>query len=240
MHNDNIHKISGVMSEHRRVPIISKDKTLVGVLTQTDIINAVLNGHAPQTRIDSLVGKNTVSCSITSSIGDAVRIMKRYNVGGMPIVSGKKLVGMVNERDCLQLARFEEYPTVHDVMTKKPFFTSPHMTVFDCAKSMINTHYRRFPVVQDKRLVGIVTSHDILDHLRIWNFNIGSMSELVSNIMKTSVYTLSEENSIRDAVKLFARSAFGGAPVVKEGRLIGIITERDIVNLIRLGQSAFV
>ncbi len=94
-------------------------------------------------------------------IGDALELMERYKISGVPITEGKKLVGILTNRDL----RFEDDTTkkIKDVMTKENLVTAPEGTDLDAAMKILKKHkIEKLPIVdEDFNLKGLITIKDI-------------------------------------------------------------------------------
>ncbi|MGH8636527.1 MAG: CBS domain-containing protein [Burkholderiales bacterium] len=103
-----------------------------------------------------------------TSILDAVGFLLEKKVTGAPVVDkAGRLVGIVTEKDCLRLVAAGiggDLPrgTVADIMTQNPETIPPDMDVYYVAGLFLVRPFRRFPVVEDGRLVGAITRFDIL------------------------------------------------------------------------------
>lgn len=124
---------------------------------------------------------------------------------------------------------------VKDRMSNEPVTVSPETTVPDALSLMEKQHIRRLPVVDKDRLVGIVTLLDLVraspspaTSLSIWELNYLLAKLPVRDVMAKKVLTISSETPIDEAAKLMREHRLGGLPVVREGKLVGIITETDI------------
>ena len=104
---------------------------------------------------------NPVYLSPDNTIGDALKIMERYHISGVPITNGDKLVGILTNRD----VRFEDNPNrlISEVMTKEGLITGPVGTTLDEAKETLQRHkIEKLPIVDDEgRLKGLITIKDI-------------------------------------------------------------------------------
>ncbi|MCR4722948.1 MAG: IMP dehydrogenase [Eubacteriales bacterium] len=93
--------------------------------------------------------------------GDAMELMKKYRISGVPIVRGKKLVGIITNRDL----RFESDPTkpIPEVMTKENLITAPVGTTLQEAEAILKKHrIEKLPLVdKDFNLAGLITIKDI-------------------------------------------------------------------------------
>jgi len=94
-------------------------------------------------------------------IGDALKIMERYHISGVPITKGDKLVGILTNRD----VRFEDNPDrkISEVMTKEGLITGSVGTTLDQAKEILQRHkIEKLPIVDEEgRLKGLITIKDI-------------------------------------------------------------------------------
>lgn len=96
---------------------------------------------------------------------EAARLMQKHDVGAIPVCTQDGVVGIVTDRDIIvrNIAHGKDPHTtpVKDVMTSKVESVSPEMSVGDAAELMSARQIRRLPVVENDRLVGIVSVGDL-------------------------------------------------------------------------------
>ena len=103
-----------------------------------------------------------------TQILDAVDFLLAKHVTGAPVVDEQnRVAGILTEKDCLNLLAAgldADMPqgSVADFMTKEVQTIPPSMNVYFCAGLFMNTTVRRFPVVENGKLVGAITRFDIL------------------------------------------------------------------------------
>jgi len=215
----------------RRIPIVNKKNELVGIITTMDILDAFLRRQEFSDAVSSIMIRDVIFCEESDSIGFVLQKIKLARRGGLPILKKKKLVGVVSERDFVKYFDKVNFgKSVREIMTKKPFFIPPSISILDGLKSMVNTHYRRLPVVENKNLEGIVTAIDFLTYIKENKFEFEALDEPINKIMRKEVYTINEEADISEAIGEMKRKNVGGLLVVKDKKLEGIITERDILE----------
>ena len=117
-------------------------------------------------------------------------------------------------------------------MTKKPFFLRPTLSLLDTLKIMVNTGYRRFPVVENEEVVGIITNQDLLKYLWQNNFKTEALDEEMKKVMSKKVYSVQSNADLGEILKIMREKEIGGLVVLEGEKLRGIITERDILNWI--------
>lgn len=104
---------------------------------------------------------NPVYLAPNDTIADALKIMERYHISGVPITQEGKLIGILTNRDL----RFEDNHTrrIYEVMTKDNLITGPVGTTLDQAKEKLRHHkIEKLPIVDDDgRLRGLITIKDI-------------------------------------------------------------------------------
>jgi len=118
---------------------------------------------------------NVVAVSEDTSIHDARKIMKAHKIRRLPVLKRDKLVGLVTEHMLLEAApspatalSIHELQyllakmTAKDIMVKKPYSVSPDMPAEEALQLGQEMGYGAFPVVEDGKLVGIVTESDIV------------------------------------------------------------------------------
>ncbi|MBK6623290.1 MAG: IMP dehydrogenase [Saprospirales bacterium] len=104
-----------------------------------------------------------VTLGTEATLGDALDLMEKFRIGGIPIIDvDKKLIGILTNRDL----RFEQVRSrsVREVMTKANLITAPAGTTLQQAKEILQFHkIEKLPVVdKDNRLVGLITYKDIM------------------------------------------------------------------------------
>ena len=201
--------------------------------------------------VKEIMTRDLITLSNKASIAETIETMLSNQLGAIPLIDGdEKLAGIVTERDiALSLAGIAGKETVQDYMSPKVFNTTPGTPLEGACKIMVRNGLRRIPIVGGeadiskaaKKLLGILTSTDVIrflnakelfDHL---NSNLATdvLKTVVSDIMVENPITVEPTMTIGELCELFAEKNIGGVPVVKDDEIIGIITERDVLNAVK-------
>jgi CBS domain-containing protein len=126
---------------------------------------------------------------------------------------------------------------VRDLMTARPITVDPGTPMLEARQRMVEERIRHLVVVEDARVVGIVTDRDIrlnlpspATSLSVWELNYLLAKLTVGGVMSTGVLVVDPERPAADAARIMMEHKIGALPVVDGGRLIGIVTETDFVR----------
>lgn len=134
---------------------------------------------------------------------------------------------------------------VSEWMTSPVVSVNPDTPVKEAHQLMKERRIRRLPVVDQDRLVGIITIGDIREaspsdatSLSIWELNYLWDQLTVKKVMTTGVISVRPDDTILSVAYLMLENKISGMPVVDEhGKLVGIITESDIFKMLVQARS---
>jgi CBS domain-containing protein len=138
--------------------------------------------------IQKIMTDSVVTCTAQDNIYEAAVKMKQHDTGFIPIVDGERLIGVVTDRDLVIRAMAEKHPgstSIRDVMTEEVISVGPEATIDETAELMADHQVRRMPVVQDGKLVGIVSLGDLAVHVHFAD----EAGEALSEISEQSPHT---------------------------------------------------
>jgi CBS domain-containing protein len=121
-------------------------------------------------RAAEIMTRDVVTVPPDATVRQAARMMDDLNVGALPVCDGRRLVGIVTDRDITVRATADgmrpDMTPVHVVMTDNVCWCFEHDSVEEIEHEMIRRQIRRMPVVDDrKRLVGMLTLGDLATEL---------------------------------------------------------------------------
>lgn len=239
----------------RRLPVTDPGTNkLQGLLVTRDIVDflgggkshkIIENKHsgnflsAINDSVEIIMSSEPIYVSDKSSISDVAKTLRDESVGGVPILDKNDVVvGIVSERDLAGYMPSPAKAKVRNYMTQEVFTVDPELFLLNAMKRMISEDFRRLPVTEDGELVGIITSVDVLEyfgtsemfeHMSSGNAVDAMHIELEKLMTKDPVF-VTPEDDIGETARKMNESGYGGLPVLENGEISGIITERDIVE----------
>jgi len=115
--------------------------------------------------VEDVMVEEVVTVESDATVQEAVNLMNKHEIGCLIVVMGDKPVGIITERDMLTrvLAKSKdpEKIKVSEVMSAPLIVGKPEMEVEDAVKLMFKTKIKKLPVVQNGRLLGLVTLTDL-------------------------------------------------------------------------------
>jgi len=129
--------------------------------------------------ITNIMSKNIITLNINNTLAEAENVMSENNIRHIPVVSGKKLVGMLSLTDLRRVSYVESFNgnntgvdvavnamlTIPQVMVNHPETITTEETVRDAAMILATKEYHALPVVDGDELVGMVTTTDLINYL---------------------------------------------------------------------------
>jgi CBS domain-containing protein len=119
-----------------------------------------------------MMSRELITFAPEMEIMRAVSIMVEQDISGAPVVDADgQLVGMLTERDCIETAAHSGYfdelgGRVAEYMSSPVETVSPETSLMDLAERLLASRYRRYPVVEDGRLIGLISRRDVLKALK--------------------------------------------------------------------------
>jgi acetoin utilization protein AcuB len=169
-----------------------------------------------------IVGNRMTKEPITVEPDDLlIRASHKMQAGGfrrLPVVSAGRLVGIVSERDLREHRGYFEHTKINGVMTENPVTVTPATTLEEAAQALVERQIGGLPVVENGRLVGIITTSDILKaFLDVMGASQGSSTRI-------DLILEGEEHGLVEATRIVVREG---------GEVLGVGTYRE-----KLGENS--
>lgn len=132
-----------------------------------------------RTPVSSIMSKEVVSVNVTHSLREVDALLKEKSIRHLPVVSGEEIIGMISSTDLARVSfvtnayetaghaqsTMYDVLSIEQVMTKNVISVQEHQTIKEVLDLFINNTFHAMPVLEGKKLVGIVTTTDILKFL---------------------------------------------------------------------------
>jgi CBS domain-containing protein len=168
--------------------------------------------------------------NILKSVGEAGPTM-------LPVVEKEKLIGIVTKANLLPLVISKNQ--LHSIMQKKVYTVGIDDRVIHARRIMITNNIARLPVLEEKKLVGIISDIEIALAFASLkkSFSLGKQKHhldelLVKDVMRTPVVWSNPSMSICDAAQLMQKQNVGALPLIENDKLVGMVTRTDLLKTI--------
>ncbi|HIB47625.1 MAG TPA: CBS domain-containing protein [Flavobacteriaceae bacterium] len=127
-------------------------------------------GSSENIKVSDYMSTNLTTFKPEQSVLEVMNTLIKKKISGGPVVnSNYELVGIISEGDCMKhisTSRYHNHPMqdikVEDHMVKEVETIDGEMNVFDAADKFLSSRRRRFPIVKDGKLVGLISQKDVL------------------------------------------------------------------------------
>lgn len=243
-----------------RVVIVNEFLKPISIITKRDVIRIVISKEWRGMPLESIYVsdvKGPMELKLATprmTVTRAAKMMIRNLISGLPVVSPSSgdLVGIITKTDLLE-AYVDGYSgayKVGDLMTKNPITVKRTHTLFRVQELLARYNISRVVVVDNDRPVGVITETDVVfskqakpssardkfikqrvkSHkgretvVRIY------MVPIAEDVMTPDPYVVEVDQDAAKAASVMLEHGISGLPVVKQGRLVGIITKTDLVK----------
>ncbi len=235
--DETISKLIGIFREDpyiEGVVVLNKGK-YYGVANEKQIIRTRME---PEMKVEKIAIRLHPEKEI-----NPVKIAKKMIESGsriVPIGTEEKIEGIVNSTKLLEHYKDKINLLVSDLMVEEVITLPPKAKVAKAISIMRKKHISRIPIVEGKKVVGIITARDIIEKLvypkekpefgeRAEHYP--SLAIPVEGIMTKDVITIRYDEPVRKAIEIMLEKNISGLPVVDENdNLVGIITRKDILE----------
>lgn len=115
--------------------------------------------------VKDIMSSSVVSVNTNQSVTEAAKLMSNYNIGSVPVVAENSVLGIITDRDIVLRCIAKEISAndckVGDIMSTGATYVTSDQPVYDAIKLMASHQVRRLPVIDNGKLLGIVSLADI-------------------------------------------------------------------------------
>jgi len=222
------------LPKHKTCLVVMRDKKYVGIVDDWAILSAAVE-HT------SKVGSVAICAPLVTRNTSILNICRLFFSGpyrALPVVEGEKVIGIIPRSEVLSLIAEEgllEKGRVEELMIKQVPKIDSKSHLGKAKEKMRGNHYGKLAVVEDEKLVGVITAYDFAaflsrpkEKLPFRKSKVRLEDIGVSSIMRDEVYSVKPEASLKEsAIEMIKNDV--AALIVESGKKpVGIITARDL------------
>ena len=226
-----------------KIPVLD-NKKFFGLVTD-DVIAYKLGSirkravTASRLHASSVTEKQIPTISPDEEVKNILKTVGEPGPTMLPVVDKDKLVGVITKADLLPLVKNRNQ--LHTIMQRKVLTVSPDDRVVHARRIMITQNIARLPVMEEKRLVGIISDMEIAFAFASLKkaFSLGKQKHqldelLVKDVMRSPVLWTTPSRSIYDTAQMMLKHNVGALPIMENDVLIGMVTRTDVIKTIEL------
>lgn len=165
--NDPVEHCASIMTSRRirHLPVM-KDGKLTSLISITDIVDSM---KTVRQIVDS---KNRALLTISpdATVQAAIQIMSTEKISALPVMENDKLIGIISERDYVRKVAARDIPAwsvkIHEIMTSDVITIDIDDPIEDCTSIMSTRRIRHMPVMENGRLISVISITDVVDTLQ--------------------------------------------------------------------------
>ena len=218
--------------------------TPVGIITERDLLKVVRDGIPLQRgwirsspsicteKVERVMSSPVIRICVDCPLKDTARIMIEKRIRRLPVCDSGNLVGIVTTSD--MIGSLPQAPETMRTWFKVDHFMSKGVVTADeetliekVAMIMAEKHVGSVIVTSRGEPTGIFTERDLLTRFLCKD---ESLFEEVGNVCSSPIVTAPIETSVHDAAKIMIEKHIKRLPITKEGKLVGVLSARDLVE----------
>jgi CBS domain-containing protein len=173
--------------------------------------------------IEDIMVRDVACATLPGSRDEVLKILKNKHISGVPVLKDSKVVGIVTRTNLLQNPEEEQLALL---MTRDPTTISPGSDLQTAARLLLQHGIRRLPVVDDGKLVGLVTVADVVGTIADMNIDIP-----IKDYVEKEVVAIYSETPLPVVARIMELAGVKAVPVLDAAlELIGIISDRDVIS----------
>lgn len=233
--SDTILVASAKMSENNvSCVVVVDDGCVTGILTQKDVLGVVA-GEDPDFYLQKVSQRMSSPVAVISaswSVMEGGKLMESKGIKRLPVVQGRKLVGIVTQTDITRgLISLISLRCVTDIMSSNIVSVDAETTVAEAAHIMSSCNVSSIVAEYQKRLVGILTERDLLK--RVVALSKNPAQTPVADVMSFPVTSVPTGYSILSASNMMEKMHIHRLVIVDGKKACGIVTQTDIMWAVR-------
>ena len=208
-----------------------------GMLVQKEIVRSKL---PPNAKVKNFV-RHAPKIDANESMEEIARLMLENDIYQLPVFEDGKLIGVVKSDDLLLkiIPEIGDMP-IEKFMSKEITHVAPNDNIGRVIKLFREKNISRLPVIEDGKLVGIITMHDLMEKVihpedkpEYGEFVAEKKRYLkipVKGVMQEVPFTMPPNAKVKDVIKEIISRNIGAMLIAEDSKLVGIVTKKDLLE----------
>ncbi|RZN14939.1 MAG: CBS domain-containing protein [Methanosarcinales archaeon] len=222
--------------------LVTHNGNILGFITMRNIARELgtrkkASLPASSLHVTSATTNNFTKVLPEMKLTEAITIIDKMR--GVLVVTGdSNTIGWITPNEILENSKLLD-GIAEDAMIRKPITVNPSNRVSHARRLILDKDIGRLPVMEEEKLIGIITEKDIAKAMRAFRELVSSNQQdsrirnlIVEDIMTRRVTTVGTNTSLREVVTTMLEQNIGGIPVMNDQELVGIITRRNIIKML--------
>ena len=173
--------------------------------------------------VEDIMIRDVASAELPGSRDEVLEILKTKHISGVPIVKNGELLGIVTRTDLLKNPEEEQIALI---MTRNPITIYSNKSIAEAARVILENNIRRLPVVEDSKLLGILTIADIVGAIAKMN-----ITTPISNYVGNHVVSVWSETPIYVVGAIMELADVKAVPILDSNlALVGVASDKDLIG----------
>ena len=233
----------GCLVVHKEGPNPEKEP-IIGLVSETDLVRKVMTQepHDSQLTVSQIMSSPLHIIASNRSMLDASHFMEKQGVRHLCVEEKEEIVGLISIRDLVRhfvyadSGPIRELDNVYRPLSVLMRTTIEHIsedeTAFTAAKRMADKQIGALLVTKGTEMTGIVTERDLIQ--KVMAHNVNTNTTPVSVIMNHPLIGIDINRTVHDASDLMATKWIRHLPVTDNGKIVGILSVRDLIRMVAL------
>jgi len=241
--DDSLKRVLDLMKKHdiTKIPVL-EEKKFFGLVTDNVIaykLGSIRKRSVTASRLhaSSVTEKEVKTISPEEDVRNILKTVGEPGPTMLPVVEKGKLVGVVTKADLLPMVKSKD--SIYSIMQRKVHTVNLDDRVIHARRIMITENVARLPVLEDKKLVGIISDIEIALAFASLkkSFSLGKQKHhldelLVKDAMRAPVVWTTPSINIFDAAQMMLNRNVGALPLLENEKLVGMVTRTDLIRTI--------
>ena len=173
--------------------------------------------------VEEAMVRDVAYVNIPGNRDEVLRTLQKRRVSGVPVVKKGDVMGMITRTDLL---KNREEDQIALLMTRSPIVVTPQTTIIEASKLLLKHNIHRLPVVEDGKLIGIITVADIVKVA-----SDQAIDESIESYYEKQILVLWSETPLPIAGAIMEYATVEACPVIDSNlKLMGMISDRDLIK----------